>query len=528
MGATSQILKETSGYRISHHTGEESAQVLLITFGAVSSGITTRGWGTQFALKQGYDNIYVAQREGSQYQDLPLEAFREAVAPVAADYDRVVTYGASLGGYAAVYYGGVIDAEIIAVSPHNSAHPLIHRRSFRKLPFAHSEIKDNPVSSKPPIVVHDPTLPNDNAFIDYLIRPAYPDLQTVEIPHGGHALLNTLKADGVLKEFIVPLLERREVVPVELRREKSRIWNAEYGRDLLQQDRWEEAEKHLRASVELKLNKHAARSLAKLYGRSGRRSEMQELNQWLEEQRLRQKVSRPAWLPMSEWWFKDRPATAFEAGTYMEGKRPMPFAPTGKRTVLARQPGYMFTLHRQEELSDTLLISFGRTTSGLKYHGGGRGLAQQLGADYLYVAQREGSNYQELSRESFYAVVEPLLEDYRNVLAVGSGLGGYAALYYGPAVNARVLAFSPYVQGHPEFSSKSDVPFQHKALQPGGESVTIAWNPNRTSQHRMVDRVLRSAFPEAEYLALRSETLSTYDHLHKTAGLQEFVRSRIA
>lgn len=501
---------------------------MLITFGAVSSGITARGWGTEFSLKQGYDNIYVAQREGSQYQDLPLEDFRQAVAPVAAQYDRVITYGASLGGYAAIYYGGVIDAEIVSVSPHNSAHPLIHRQSFRKLPFAHAEIRDNPVSSRMLTVVYDPTLPNDVAFIDYLVRPAYPDLREVEFPHGGHALLNTLKVDGVLKDFVVPLLERGEVVPVELRRQGSRIWNAEYGRDLLQQNRWEEAEKHLRTSVELKLNKHAARSLAKLYGRSGRRSEMQELNQWLEEQRLRQKVSRPAWLPMSEWWFKDRPATAFEAGTYIEGKRPKPYAPPGKRTVLARQPGYMFTLHRQEELSDTLLIFFGRTRSGLKYRGAGRGLAQQLGADYLYVAQREGSNYQELSRESFYAVVEPLLEDYRNVLALGSGLGGYAALYYGPAVNARVLAFSPYVQGHPELSSKSDAPFQHTALQSGGRDVAIAWNPDRTSQQRMVDRVLRSAFPEAEYLAFRSETLSTYDHLHKSDGLQEFVRSRIA
>lgn len=105
------VLRDHPGYRISFHPSGGSARILLISFGAVNSMISTRGWGVDFAAKHGYDNIYVSQRTLSQYQDLPLQDFQETVAPYAARYDRVVTYGASLGGYCAIYYGGSIESK---------------------------------------------------------------------------------------------------------------------------------------------------------------------------------------------------------------------------------------------------------------------------------------------------------------------------------------------------------------------------------------------------------------------------------
>lgn len=525
------ILRDHPGYRISFHPGGRSARILLITFGSVSSGISTRGWGTGFAAKHGYDNIYVAQRRSSQYQDLPLEDFYEAVAPYIDDYDRVVTYGASLGGYCAIYYGGIINAQIIAISPHNSAHPLIRRGGFALLPFAHREIAANPTSSRPPVIAYDPTLPDDQAFIDYLIRPYYPQLRLARYPHGGHALLDTMNADGVLADFIVPLIERDQIISVNLRREDSWIWHAEYGRDLIQQNRLEEAETHLRTSFQLGLNKHAARSLAKVYARTGRAENYPELNQWFEDQRIRQNKKLPPWLPVPWMVFYEGPKTAFEAGTYQPGKPPQNHTTPGEHSRLARQPGYSLTYHRDPTASRSLVIGFGRAAVGLRKSGMGRTFTREHGIDYVYVAQREGSYYQELSLESFRAALAPILQRYDHILALGVGLGGYAALYYGGSVGARVVALNPYLVCHPGLSRPLDRPYLHKPLTdvptPAGEPVVV-WDPARGRQNSFIRSVVKPVFSQAGYYPLKTGSPNAFTPLREAGLLDELLLRQLA
>jgi hypothetical protein len=65
-------------YKITlHQKGENPTDKLLITFGGQPSGIAERGFGTDFCLSRGWDTIYVAQRQGSQYQGLPIKTFYE-------------------------------------------------------------------------------------------------------------------------------------------------------------------------------------------------------------------------------------------------------------------------------------------------------------------------------------------------------------------------------------------------------------------------------------------------------------------
>lgn len=524
------ILRDHPGYRISFHSSGRPARILLITFGAVNSEIATRGWGVDFAAKHGYDSIYVSQRALSQYQDLPLEDFQEAVAPYAERYERVITYGASLGGYCANYYGGSIDAQIIAISPHNSAHPLIRRGRFALLPFAHREIAETPASSLPPVIAYDPTLPDDQAFIDYLIRPAYPELQLETYPHGAHALLSTMKMDGVLNDFILPLIEGGTARRVQLRKHGSFVWHGEYGRDLIQLHQLEAAETHLRTSITLELNKHAARSLARVYARTGRQDQRDELNGWLEEQRQRQHKEPQPWLPLRERRFLDLPETAFQAGTYSPGKPPQDYTAPGEQARLARQPGYRLTYHRAPKSSRSLVIGFGRAAVGLKNSGLGRSFTRDHQLDYVYVAQRLGSDYQELSLESFRAAMAPILSRYDHVLAVGAGLGGYAALYYGGSIGARVVALNPLLNCHPALDQPRGGPYLHRPLgevpPPEGKPL-IVWDPSRPRQQQFLPRVVRSVLPEAGYYPLKTSSPVAYGPLRQAGKLDQLLLGQL-
>lgn len=92
-----QTLARTDDYLITlHRPDRPSADVIVITFGGMPSGLAASGFGTTFCLSKGWTTIYVAQRALSQYQGLDLAAFQAAVAPV-VDKRDMVCYGSSLG-----------------------------------------------------------------------------------------------------------------------------------------------------------------------------------------------------------------------------------------------------------------------------------------------------------------------------------------------------------------------------------------------------------------------------------------------
>ncbi len=138
-------LAQDRDFRITLHRADPSGddRPIVVTFGGQPSDLTATGFGTAFLLGQGFDTVYVAQRHGTQYQGLSRERFVEGVAPVIAGRD-VVTYGASLGGYAALYYGGAIDARIIAASPMLPAWRPLRNRAYADLEVTHGELRDGP------------------------------------------------------------------------------------------------------------------------------------------------------------------------------------------------------------------------------------------------------------------------------------------------------------------------------------------------------------------------------------------------
>lgn len=265
-------LASSTGFKITYHKNSIPSDTVMITFGGLPSRISAKGFGSNFALAMGYDHIFVAQEAGSQYQKLSLDNFKSAVEPYIRG-KKVVTYGSSLGAYAAIYYGGVVNAKIIAAAPKNSAHPSMRKRKFADVPFLHSEIKDNPKSGIPPLLIYDPYRSEETKFIKDVITPAYPGATHVTLPFAGHTVLNTMKESGVLKSFIVGYIENGNAAPPELRESDSYIWHAEKGRLALAENRTVEAIDHYEKSLELKDNAEAAGGYVKALLKTNRLEE---------------------------------------------------------------------------------------------------------------------------------------------------------------------------------------------------------------------------------------------------------------
>lgn len=254
------VLKETDGYMISYHRNTPESDVLVISFGGLPSRKTRTGFGSQFILKQGYDHIFVAQEAGTFYQKLSLEEFHAVVGPVVGN-KRVFTYGSSLGGYAAMYYGGILNARMISCAPRLWAHPSLRTPKYAHLVHEHRELKDVPRSEHAPVVLYDPHIKPENVFIQACVLPAYPDAQLVAKPFAGHTVLTTMLHSGVLKDVINSYIRSGVFPDFRLKEEDGFIWQREKGRHALETGDAAAAVEHLEASLRLHYDFDAAKLL---------------------------------------------------------------------------------------------------------------------------------------------------------------------------------------------------------------------------------------------------------------------------
>ncbi|MGP9583384.1 hypothetical protein [Brachybacterium sp. AOP35-5H-19] len=267
-------IADRAGYRITFRRGATDSSVLLISFGAANSGLSSSGFGSDFAKIMKYDHIYVAQKPDSQYQDLSINDFYQAVAPFAKLYPNVVTYGSSLGAYCAIYYGGCVDAKILASAPRNSAHPVIAHPKYKDLIYKHADIPKVPCSSKNPVIFVDPTMAVDMNFIHTMIEPVYPQLKTVEVEYAGHAVLHAIRELGILKRFIVSIIEDDVVQDIAWGGKSNPTWLRERGRYYIDQKQWNLAEDSLLHSLQIDFSSKTSYYMANLLYRTDRHAEL--------------------------------------------------------------------------------------------------------------------------------------------------------------------------------------------------------------------------------------------------------------
>ncbi|WP_201549606.1 hypothetical protein [Psychrobacter sp. Pi2-1] len=253
-------LADEEGFMITFHPSKINTNKLLVSFGGLPSSKTPKGFGSDFAINNGFHHIFVAQQANSQYQKLSLEKFQEAILPLCKGMD-VYTYGSSLGGYCAIYYAGVINAQAISAAPKNSAHPTLSYNLKRPVKFLHKNMLDIPRSSKPPIIIYDPYQREENNFINNLILPAYPKSKLIKVPYSGHLVLQVLKDNNILKSFINGIINDNTIIDINYDTENCHIWNYEYARVLARNENYQQAVKYAEKSILIRETNEATKLL---------------------------------------------------------------------------------------------------------------------------------------------------------------------------------------------------------------------------------------------------------------------------
>ena len=86
------------------------------------------GFGEHFLREHAVDAAHVIGRDNIWYQYPEMPAAMAAIATAARSYQRVISYGSSMGGYAAIRFGGAAGAEAaLAISPQFSLDPHVVR-----------------------------------------------------------------------------------------------------------------------------------------------------------------------------------------------------------------------------------------------------------------------------------------------------------------------------------------------------------------------------------------------------------------
>ncbi len=192
--------------------GAADAARQVVTFDSYSDHRTLdrKGFGEDFFAGHGVTAIHVLSRDNDWYQHPELiEGFariREAVQPA----ERVMTYGVSMGGYAALRFSQRVGAHVaLALSPQYSIDPA-------KAPFERRWIDDaarirflddldGPITTDAEcIVVYDPTS-TDRQHVERIEQ----DTPVVQLraPHAGHSVAALLAEAGVLGDLALDVLK---------------------------------------------------------------------------------------------------------------------------------------------------------------------------------------------------------------------------------------------------------------------------------------------------------------------------------
>lgn len=185
---------------------------LVITFAEMMMNDPSKpGFAQDFLIKNGFDVITVQKTSESWYQDLKVSHFQRAVSRASQGYSNLCCYGISMGAFASLYFGGSVDASLIAISPLCSIHPLYpklgapeHRKTVLATQVDLGEVIIGRGSA---LIVYDPLSRSDQLYIKEEVRPAFPHACYVVAPGTGHPSSASLKEMGLLQRTILETIE---------------------------------------------------------------------------------------------------------------------------------------------------------------------------------------------------------------------------------------------------------------------------------------------------------------------------------
>lgn len=199
----------------------------VVTFDhyGIGHGFDRQGFAEDFLRKAGVSAIHVmgAREDWYQYPEMPeaMQTVRSALAGA----DRVLTYGVSMGGYAAIRFADAARADaVLAISPQYSIDPL-------KAPFEDRWLQDSrriawlpeiegPLTCRArPVVVFDPR-GHDGQQVELIAREI--PLMPIPLRHVSHPATTFLAETGLLKDLVFQTLSG-EIDVVSVRHSTRRL-----------------------------------------------------------------------------------------------------------------------------------------------------------------------------------------------------------------------------------------------------------------------------------------------------------------
>lgn len=206
-----EVIFDNDGYRIEFHKSSSEGKGLIFTFTPfMFSNINSDGFGVKFLLAEGYDVVSFKCVKDSWFQNLPLSAI-EAAAAIGRSYNRVVTYGSSMGGFAAVAFADLLAAtEIIAVCPQYTIKEAFDKRWSRQAaaisewPF---EIQEGSCKGCRITFLYDNFLRSDRSQVEKIIKAVgSSDIHEITVPFSGHPAGHFLSETGQMAEIVRSIL----------------------------------------------------------------------------------------------------------------------------------------------------------------------------------------------------------------------------------------------------------------------------------------------------------------------------------
>lgn len=202
-----QIIFEDDHIRAIYLKG--TSKTLVVSFG----DLITRAKGTlinaeKSLSKYDYAVIGVMPKQKSWFPAASMQALLLELAPILQQFQRIVGYGGSMGGYAAIKYSKLLGlSRVVAMVPQYSIDPdeVADRRysDFYDVDL-HADMRiqsDDIAQGCEYIIVYDPYFDHDREHF-LKIQAVIPQVKVLHLPYTGHDVIAVLASSALLHDFI--------------------------------------------------------------------------------------------------------------------------------------------------------------------------------------------------------------------------------------------------------------------------------------------------------------------------------------
>jgi tetratricopeptide (TPR) repeat protein len=198
--------------RLVRGTDLPSCDRCVITFDSYSEELRfeDKGFGEEFFASRGIAAIHILSRENDWYQHEEMADIVAAIRQATRGVGRIMTYGSSMGGYAAIRFAEALGAQAaLALSPQYSidgAKVPFERRwreEGRRIRYR-EEVDGRIRASIRPVVAYDPT-GIDRLHVERIAADV--DIVRLPLPYAGHPAGTILSEARLLTPLVLETLD---------------------------------------------------------------------------------------------------------------------------------------------------------------------------------------------------------------------------------------------------------------------------------------------------------------------------------